>query len=73
MEQGIERIDTTLREMFSNTSENKNNDDMITLTKAYCNYKKKYVGNLSFSPIEENLSKVTSVKQCCSIWFQLQC
>ena len=63
MEQGIGRIDTALHEMFPNTSANKKVDDVITMTKAYFNYKRKY-----FSPKEETLSKVTSLKQCSSIF-----
>ena len=46
-----------LQELFSSSSENEKEDDILLLTEAYHNYKRKYVKHLTFNPKEKNLSK----------------
>ena len=58
--QGIERIDAVIQQLFPNSVDEKA-DDVLLLTKAYHNFKRKYVKHLSFNPKEENLSKVICI------------
>ena len=46
-----------LQELFSSSSENEKEDDILLLTEAYHNYKRKYAKHLTFNPKEKNLSK----------------
>ena len=66
MLQKFEQDDELLRplqELFpgSSADENEKEDTIVKLTKAYHNYKRKYVKHLSFKPKEENLSKVIPI------------
>ena len=55
--QGIEGVDAVFQQLFPNWADEKASD-VLLLTKAYHNFKRKYVKHLSFNPKEENLSKV---------------
>ena len=61
MLQKFERDDKlfdSFQELFPSLSAAEKGDKVVMLTKAYHNYKRKYVKHLSFNPGEENLSKV---------------
>ena len=60
MDQAIERVDAGLQQLFPISSANEKLNDLKTLTEKYHQYKMDYVRHLSFTPEEENLSKLTS-------------
>ena len=60
MDQSIERIDAGLQQLFPKFTSNQKVDNRKTLTEEYHQYKMDYVRHLSFTPEEENLSKLTS-------------
>ena len=59
MDQSIERIDAGLQQLFPILSGNEKANNLKTLTDKYLQYKMAYVKLLSFTPEEENLSKLT--------------
>ena len=61
-----DELHQSLQELFTSSSSDEKLEDMMVLTKAYHNYKRKYVKHLSFKPKEENLSKVICINQCSS-------
>ena len=50
-----------LQKLFPSSTADEKVDDMLEVTEAYHNYKKKYVRQLFFNPKEEDLSKVVFV------------
>ena len=60
----------SLQDLLLSSSRDENVDDVMKLTKAYHNYKRKYVKHLSFNSTEENLSKVIPTDQSLSNLFQ---
>ena len=59
----------SLQELFPSSSSDEKLEDMVVLTKAYNNYKTKYVKHLFFSPEKENLSKATFLSGVSAIDF----
>ena len=59
--QGSKRIEAVFQQMFPKLSLDEKKGEMSMFTKAYHNYKRKYVRHLSFNPEEQNLSMVTSI------------
>ena len=57
-----DELHQSLQELFPSSSLDEKLEDMMVLTKAYHNYKMKYVKHLSFSPKKENLSKAIFLK-----------
>ena len=57
--QDITYLNSVLQQMFPNSLSNGKTDDLRAFTKAYHNYKRKYVKHLSFTPDGEFLSKYT--------------
>ena len=51
----------SLQDLLLSSSRDEKVEDESKLTKAYHNYKRKYVKHLSFNPKEENLSKVICI------------
>ena len=54
----------SLRDLTSSSPANENVENILVLTKAYHNYKRKYVKHLSFNPEKENLSEDISILIC---------
>ena len=50
-----------LQKLFPSSTADEKVDDMLEVTEAYHNYKKKYARQLFFNPKEEDLSKVVFV------------
>ena len=53
----------SLRELTPSSPANEKVDNILVLTQAYHNYKRKYVKHLSFNPEKENLSKDISISK----------
>ena len=53
----------SLRELTPSSHANEKVDNILELTQAYHNYKRKYVKHLSFNPEKENLSKDNSISK----------
>ena len=51
----------SLQNLFLSSSRDEKVEDVMKLTQAYHNYKRKYVKHLSFNPKAENLSKVITI------------
>ena len=51
------------RELTPSSPANEKVDNIVVLTHAYHNYKRKYVKHLSFNPEKENLSKDNSISK----------
>ena len=60
---GNKQIETAFEVFFTHSSADGKLDEMLVLTKAYHNYKKKYVKHLSFNDEHEFLSKVISIEK----------
>ena len=54
--QGNEGMDGEIHQLFKNPSADQEIADIMSLTKAYHNYKRDYVKHLSFNPHAENSS-----------------
>ena len=59
--QGSKRIEAVFQQMFPKSSSDEKKGEMSMFTKAYHNYKRKYVRHLTFNPEEQNLSMITSI------------
>ena len=59
--QGSKLIEAVFQQMFPKSSSDETKCEITMLTKAYHNYKRKYVRHLSFNPEKQNLSMVTSI------------
>ena len=66
---GDDEIHHFFQELFPSPSTNEQHEHMLVLTKAYHNYKSKYVRHLSFNPKGEYLGKAI-LKFLPSNWFQ---
>ena len=59
----------SFQKLFPSSPSDNKVDDMLVLTKAYNNYKRKYVKHLTFKPKEENLGKVIPIDK----WIRVKC
>ena len=64
-----DELHQSLQELFPSSSSDEKLEDMMALTKAYHNYKMKYVKHISFSPEKENLSEATFIISVLAIDF----
>ena len=64
-----DELHQSLQELFASSSSDEKLEDMMALTKAYHNYKMKYVKHISFSPEKENLSEATFIISVLAIDF----
>ena len=64
MDHSIERIDAGLQLLFPTFTANEKANNLKSLTEEYHQYKMDYVRHLSFTPEEENLSKLTFNVSC---------